>query len=201
MRALFTIAATVPTARVLREQQRWLIPLTAIIVINIGVLLGVVLPMARSVDAGERRGTVAAKSLADATTDFKDAQATRDGQAQATTDLATFYKQVLPTDVASARRITHVKLSQMARAHEVTFERSQANIEDLKDSQLDRLQMSYELAGNWDDIRKFIYEIETGEEFIVIDNVLLAEGADGNAPLSLTLEVSTYFRSTDGHER
>ena len=201
MRALFSIGGTVPLARVLREQQRVLIPLIAIIAINIGVLVGVVLPMARSVDAGERRGTAAAKALADATKDFKDAQATRDGQAQATTDLATFYQQVLPTDVASARRITHVKLSQMARQHDVTFERSQANIETLKDSQLDRLQMSYELAGDWDDIRKFIYEIETGPEFIVIDNVLLAEGAEGVSALSLTLEVSTYFRAAEGHER
>jgi Tfp pilus assembly protein PilO len=201
VKALFTIAGTVPFARVLREQQRVLIPLIAIIVINIGVLLGVVLPMAQSVDAGGRRSTAAVKALADATKDFTDAQATRDGQAQATTDLSTFYKQVLPTDVASARRITHVRLSQMARAHAVEFQRSQATIEEVKGSQLDRLEMSYELAGNWNDIRKFIYEIETGQEFIVIDNVLLAEGADGDAPLSLTLAVSTYFRSADGHAR
>ena len=200
MKALFTTASTVPFARVLREQQRWLIPLIAIIVIDIGVLVGVVLPMAQSVDAGERRSTAAAKALADATKDLKDAQATRDGQAQAATDLATFYRQVLPTDVASARRITYVKLSQMARAHDVTFESSSANIEKIRNSSLDRLLMAYELAGNWDDIRQFIYEIETGHEFIVIDNVVLAEGADGGAPLSLRLEVSTYFRPADGHE-
>jgi Tfp pilus assembly protein PilO len=201
VKALFTVASTVPFARVLREQQRWLIPLIAIIVINIGVLVGVVLPMARSVDAVERRGAAAAKALADATKDLKDAQATRDGQTQAGTDLATFYRQVLPVDVASARRITGIKLSQMARAHDVTFERSQADIETIKNSSLDRLVMSYELAGNWDDIRKFIYEIETGQEFIVIDNVLLSEGAEGGSPLSLRLEVSTYFRPADGHER
>jgi Tfp pilus assembly protein PilO len=200
MKALFTIGGTVPLARVLREQRRWLIPLTAIIVINIGVLIGVVLPMARSVDAGERRGATADKALADATKDLKEAQATRDGQAQATTDLDTFYRQVLPADVATARRITHVKLSQLARAHDVTFERSQANIEAIKKSQLERLMVSYDLAGNWNDIRQFIYEIETGPEFVVIDNVVLSEGTDGNAPLSLTLEVSTYFRS-EGHDR
>ncbi len=200
MKALFTTVGTVPLARVLREQRRWLVPLTAIIVINIGVLIGVVLPMARSVDAGERRGATADKGLADATRDLKEAQATRDGQAQATTDLDTFYRQVLPADVATARRITHVKLSQLARAHDVTFERSQANIEAVKKSQLDRLMVSYDLAGNWNDIRQFIYEIETGPEFVVIDNVVLSEGTDGNAPLSLTLEVSTYFRS-DGHDR
>ncbi|MGH9384900.1 MAG: GspMb/PilO family protein [Vicinamibacterales bacterium] len=195
MKALFMIAGTVPLSRVLREQQRWLIPLTAIIVIDIGVLVGVVLPMSQSVDAGERRGTAATQALAAATADFKDAQATRDGQAQATADLDTFYRQVLPTDVATARRITHVKLSQKARTHNVSYGRSQASIEEVKDSRLDRLLMSYELAGNWDAIRQFIYEIETGQEFIVIDNVVLAETADSGAPLSLRLQVSTYFRS------
>jgi hypothetical protein len=191
---------TVPLSRVLREQRRWLIPLTAIIAINVGALVGVVLPMSRSVDAGGRRGVAAERGLLDATKDLKDAQATRDGQAQATTDLDTFYSEVLPTDVAAARRITHVKFSQLARARNVTFERSLANIEAVKDSQLERLGVSYELAGDWDDIRQFIYEIETGPEFIVIDNVVLAEGADGNSPLSLTLEVSTYFRP-EGHEK
>ena len=197
MNALFTVGGTVPIARVLREQRRWLIPVTAVIVINLGVLIGVVLPMSQSVDAGERRSTTASRALADATKDLKDAQAARDGQAQATTDLDLFYRQVLPSDVATARRITHVKLSQMAREHDVRFERSQADIQPVKDSQLDRLQMSYDLSGSWDDIRQFIYDIETGSEFIIIDNVVLAEGAAGNSPLSLTLDVSTYFRVED----
>ena len=38
--------------------------------------------------------------------------------------------------------------------------------------------------------------VETGPDFIVIDNVQLAEGAQANAPLSLTLELSTYYRVT-----
>lgn len=197
MKALFMIGGAVPLGRVLREQRGWLIPLVAIIVINIGVLIGIVLPMSQSVDAGERRDTAAAQGLAAATADLKDAQATRDGQTQATADLDTFYRQVLPTDVATARRITHVKLSQLARTHEVRFERSSANIKPIKDSQLDQLDMTYDLSGSWDDIRQFIFAIETGESFIVIDNVVLAEGADGAAPLSLTLAVSTYFRVQD----
>jgi hypothetical protein len=195
MKALFMIGGTIPFARILREQQRWIVPLVALIAINIGVLVGVVLPMSRTVNAGEQRGAAAARALADATADFKDAQATRDGQKQATADLDKFYNQVLPTDVASARRMTYLRLSQLARAHDVAFERSLATIEEVKNSQLDRLVMSYELTGSWDDVRRFIYEIEVGEEFIVIDNVVLAEGANGAQPLSLTLALSTYFRA------
>ena len=41
----------------------------------------------------------------------------------------------------------------------------------LRDSTLERLHVNYSLTGDWDDIRQLIYEIETGPDFIVIDNV------------------------------
>jgi len=192
MKALFSVASTVPFARIVREQRRWLVPLLTVIAFNIGVLLAVVMPMSRSVESGERGAAVAARSLTEATADLQDAQAT--------TDLDTFYREVLPSDLATARRITHLKLSQMAREHDVAFERSKSTPEAQKNSDLERLQVSYELSGNWDAIRQFIYRIETGREFVVIDNVVLAEGSDSSAPLSLTLELSTYYR-VGGHDR
>ena len=54
--------------------------------------------------------------------------------------------------------------------------------------------MQCSLEGDWDDIRQLIYEIETGPDFIVIDNVALSEGEGANAPLALALEISTYYR-------
>jgi len=60
---------------------------------------------------------------------------------------------------------------------------------------LARLRVSYALAGNYNDIRALIYGIETASDFLVIDNVFLGEGADEQAPLTLTLELSTYYRA------
>jgi hypothetical protein len=54
--------------------------------------------------------------------------------------------------------------------------------------------VSCSLAGDWDDIRQLIYDIETGPDFIVIDNVGLSEGSEPNAPLALELQLSTYYR-------
>ena len=90
--------------------------------------------------------------------------------------------------------MTHLKLAQLARSHDVTFQSGAATPEALRDSTLERLQVNYALTGDWDDIRQLIYEIETGPDFIVIDNVQLAEGSEANAPLSLTLDLSTYYR-------
>lgn len=66
--------------------------------------------------------------------------------------------------------------------------------EEIRDSTLQRLRVQVSLEGDWDDIRQLIYEIETGPDFIVIDNVALSEGEGGTAPLALELEISTYYR-------
>ena len=196
MNALYTVGATVPWSRVVREYRPWLLPLGAVIAINVGVLVSVVLPLARSVESSQQQADRSAQALAAATADFRDAEATRKGQAQATSDLERFYSQVLPADPAAARRITHLKLSQLAREHDVTFERSAAAPETLTGSQLERLKVTYGFSGSWNDIRQFIYDIETGQDFLVLDNVMLSEGSDANAPLALTLDLSTYYRAT-----
>ncbi len=61
--------------------------------------------------------------------DLKDAEATRDGQAQASADLDRFYASVLPVDMPTARRMTHLKLSQLARSHDVIFQGGAASTE------------------------------------------------------------------------
>jgi hypothetical protein len=42
-------------------------------------------------------------------------------------------------------------------------------------------------------MRAFIHALETAPEFVVIDNIELGQGADGG-PLSVTLQLSTYYR-------
>jgi len=194
MRALFTFRAEVPTARALTEHRRWLVPLGVVLAVNLAVLTLVVLPLRQSVQSGAARAQASGQSLREAMADLKDAEATRDGQAQASADLDRFYASVLPVDMPTARRMTHLKLSQLARSHDVIFRGGGASTEALADSTLERLKVNYALTGDWDDIRQMIYEIETGPDFVVIDNMRLVEGAEANAPLSLTLDLSTYYR-------
>ena len=198
MKALFTFGADVAAARVLADHRRWLVPVGIVLAINVIVLLAVVLPLRQSVQSGSLRADASAQSLREAMADLKEAEATRDGQTQASTDLDRFYADVLPSDFATARRMTGLKLAQLARAHDVDFQSGAAGTETLRDSTLERLHVNYALTGDWDDIRQLIYEIETGPDFIVIDNVQLAEGSQANAPLALTLDLSTYYRIPHG---
>ena len=62
-----------------------------------------------------------------------------------------------------------------------------------KNSRVGRLQIRMVLSGEWESIRRFIYDVESASEFVIIDDVILAQNDPGK-PLTLTLELSTYFR-------
>jgi Tfp pilus assembly protein PilO len=196
MRALFSVGGHVAIARVLREHRAALVPLAIVLVVNVIVLMAVVLPLTQRVESNEQRAETAELAQSGAEAELKQAEALRDGKARATTDLDTFYKQVLPADAAGARRITHLKLQQKAREHNVQFERSATKEETLNDSSLERQTISMNLSGDWDDIRTLIYDLETSPDFVVIDNIVIGEGMTGDAALALSLELSTYYRSS-----
>ena len=50
------------------------------------------------------------------------------------------------------------------------------------------------LQGDYESIRRFIYEVETSPDFLIIDGVTLDKGEPAR-PLTLKLELSTYYRS------
>jgi Tfp pilus assembly protein PilO len=195
MRALFSAGSYVPLSRVLREHRSALLPLVIVLAINLIVLAVVVLPLSQRVVTSEARAQTADRAQAAADSEFKHAESIRDGKTRASADLEMFYRDVLPADAAVARRITHVKPQQRAREHNVRYERGATNEEEIDDSVLERQTVSMTLSGDYDDLRAFIYTLETSPDFIVIDNVGIAEGSGVDAPLSLSLDLSTYYRT------
>jgi Tfp pilus assembly protein PilO len=194
MRALYGQGASVPLARVLREHRAALLPLAVVLAVNVVVLVAVVLPLSQRVSSNEARAAAAERAQQSADVEFKQADALREGKARATTDLDTFYRQVLPGGVSAARRILELQLQQLANSHGVQFQRSSALEEEVRDSSLNRLGYTMSFTGDWDDIRGFIYELETSPNFVIIDNILLAEAVQSGS-LTLSLELSTYYRN------
>jgi Tfp pilus assembly protein PilO len=191
MKAL-AAAGHVPLARVMAEHRAWILPLALVLAINLGVLVGIVLPLASAAATTESRAQSARQALAAAEREFKAAEATRDGQSLATRELQTFYGEVLPRDFRSAARITHIKLAQLAEAHGVRYEQMSANADRERDSTLERLAVNMQLSGGYEDIRGFLHALETSSDFVVIDNMLLGSASE-NEGLTLTLQVSTYY--------
>jgi hypothetical protein len=181
--------------RILREHRAWIWPLAVLAGLNVLALVGGVLPMSRTVAASEQRAADAAEDATAAAAELAAARATRDGRDNATRELAVFYEDVLPGNVAGARRLLQLKIAQLARAHDITFARSVATPESIRDSDLARLKATVDLVGRYRDVRQFLYELETSHEFVVVDAIQLSEGEDLAGPLDLTIEVSTYFKA------
>jgi hypothetical protein len=107
---------------------------------------------------------------------------------------------VLPASAANARKLTYTRLAQLARQANVTLEHGSNAIKHEKGSQLSKLTTTYTLSGDYRDVRRFIYSLETAPEFIVLENIGLTSAAGEQQVkrgLAMSLEIATYYRSGD----
>jgi Tfp pilus assembly protein PilO len=178
--------------RILQEKRHLVLPLAVALAANVAIFAVAVLPLARKVDAATARAGEAAGALAQAEAAHKAALAVVAGKARADEELKKFYREVLPADWATARRITYLRLVQLANKFGLSPTQGAAEPRS-DDSALTRLQMTMKIAGEYRGIRQFLYALETAPDFVVIENVSLAQGQESNAPLVLTLEVATYY--------
>jgi Tfp pilus assembly protein PilO len=180
--------------RVMAEHRRLVVPLLIALGVNIVAYAAVVYPLSRRVANVAERDRAAEQALAQARSEHAQASGTLTGKARAATELTTFYNDVLPHDLSGARRLTYLRLSQLARESNLRLESGSYEPVAERGSTLTRLKIKLVLSGTYGDMRAFIHQLETAPEFVVIDNVELAEGADGG-PLGVTLELSTYYRN------
>jgi Tfp pilus assembly protein PilO len=182
--------------RVVSEHRRAVIALGVLLIVNV-VLYGFVVYRGRLVASIQDRDRSAEQALASARADYDQASGTLSGKARAGTELTRFYTEILPTDLAGARRLTHLRIPQLARQSGLRYERSTAKEGALRDSTLRRLQIETVLSGSYADMRTFIHQLETSPEFVVIDNVALSEDDSDAGGLVVTLQLSTYYRDTE----
>lgn len=179
--------------RVAQEHRRLVFPLLGALAVNVLVYALVVYPLSDRVANVAEREQAAEAALDAARREHAQASGALTGKARASAELTTFYSDVLPQGLTGARRLTYLRLSQLARQSDLQLENWRATDTLERNSTLSQLSIQMELTGSWDDIRGFLHQLETAPEFVVIDNVELAEGADGGA-LALTLALSTYYR-------
>jgi Tfp pilus assembly protein PilO len=187
------------TRRVMAEKRRYIYPLVAAVLVNAALLLGVVYPLSKKVAAGEQQAQEAATVLAVAKRDHAAARATVSGKESADGELKKFYSAVLPPDQSAARRLTYTKIEELARAANVTRLHSERKQSQERDSELGKLTVTHSISGQYRDIRKFIYQLETLPEFLIVENVAVTQGAGGGGTLNATVQVATYYRA-EGNE-
>jgi Tfp pilus assembly protein PilO len=182
-------------SRVGADHRRVLVALSVLAVLNAVVLTLAVYPLSLKVAASQRRADAAQARLRQAERDVAQVHATLATTEQADKDLARFYSAVLPQDVSAARRLTYAHLAELADTHNLAVTRRTYGLDASYKGRLARLEIEMVLSGEYSDIRDFIYALETSPEFVVIEDVSLAEGARPEAGLTVNLHLATYFRS------
>jgi type IV pilus assembly protein PilO len=186
--------------RVMAEKRRLIVPLVVAIIGSALLYAVVVYPLGRQVTAAEEEARVQREQLNRARLDDQLAKATVTGKQQADAALQKFYKDVLPADQAIARKLTYTRLAQLAKQANVTLEHGTNGVKHEKGSGLSKLTTTYTLTGDYRNVRRFIYSLETAPEFILLENVGLSSSTGDqpqNRGLSMNLEIATYFRSGD----
>ncbi len=164
--------------RTLSEKRRMVVPLAAGLALNLLLYIGAVYPLGVRARTAERRAAASAADLAAAERDDRSVQALIEGRTETDAALDRFYAHVLPADMSTARGITYLHLAQLADDHNLrSLRRSAAPDPDQKGT-LERMRITMALEGDYEDLRRFIYDLESGADFIVIDGVVITQGAD-----------------------
>ena len=185
----------IPTRRVFTEKRSLIVPLLIAIVVNIALYAIVVYPLSQKVAGGEQAARASSTALDAAKRDYAQARATVAGKGQADEELRKFYSDVLPPDISGARRITFLRMEQLARQAGLRLERETSDPKPERDSQLVKFTYTASLSGEYRNIRRFVHELETAPEFLVLENVELSQSETEQRGLNVNVQIATYYRA------
>ena len=154
------------------------LPLAVALLANAAIFGLVVYPSSGSVARAEQQEQAALQELAAAQREFTAATSTQRDKSRAEQDLKKFYNDVLPADMAGARRATYLHLAQLARDAGLAVSaaaggvaRAQAGRPGRPAPTLARFDITMVLEGDYEGVRQFLRDVEASDGFIVIDNV------------------------------
>jgi len=186
--------------RVFFERRVLILPLGLALLANAAIFGLVVYPSSGRVARAEQQEQVALQELDAAQREYTAAERIQRDKVRAEQDLQKFYEDVLPADMAGARRATYLHLSRLARDAGLQYQRRLEESREPKAgdqapaAKLARFDITMVLEGDYEGVREFLRNVEASDGFIVIDNIGLAEGTERGANLVLTVQLSTYYR-------
>ena len=180
--------------RIVAEKRKLVVPLAIALGANILAYVVVVRPLVDKSAGAADRANQAASAKRAAERDLTLARSLVSGKAEADQELSAFYQKVLPADLTAARRMTYASLPALAKKTGVRYEARTTSIDEKDhDARLKRMSIKMVLQGDYRNIRQFIYELESAPEFVIIDDLTLAENV-ANEQQTLTINLSTYYR-------
>jgi Tfp pilus assembly protein PilO len=185
--------------RIYVEHRKVLLPLLVFLIANVAVLLLAVLPLRQGVKSANEDERAAFLKLNEARLADRKTRENSTKQEQAKVELRKFYEDILPIDFPTARDLLYVWAQKTAVASRLQYKSGIMDFEGIKDSRLVKVYYKFSLVGDYADIRKFLYSLETATEFVVVERVELAQsqlsGTNANGPLNLLVNVATYYQA------
>ncbi|MCY4659631.1 MAG: GspMb/PilO family protein [Acidobacteria bacterium] len=179
--------------RVLAEKRLPVLIVAGTLAVDAALYALVVFPWSRALAAAEQRAVRAAGARDGARRGLAAAEAALAGTTEAAEAVEAFYLDVLPLDLADARARTSLRLAELAAQHGLVLEQRSMAPERDEASRLGRLRMTMRLEGEYRDLRRFVYALETGAEFIVIEEIVLRDGDRDDEAQVLTIGLATYY--------
>lgn len=184
--------------RLFAEHRRMIVAVAVLAAANLVGYLAVVYPLEARYTRTLTRVERSRAALGAATLEERNATAAVHAKRQADRDLAQFYSAVLPQSESEARRLTYRRMAEMARSHRLDFDRRTFSLEAEPDSRLDRLTMTMTVSGTYQDIRRFLHELETTPAFLVIRGLALEQPDVEVGPVEMSMELATYVDRNAG---
>jgi hypothetical protein len=184
--------------RIYRERRGIVLPLIVLAVLVVGIFVGGVLPLRAHVSGLEATAVDAENDLKIARADDLKANREQQLKQQADVDLQKFYRDILPRDFNAASELTSYFLDKSARESGLRYESGTFRPErsdSTKKSRLTKMTGDVTLKGEYNAVRRFLYRLETAEEFVIVEDVQLNQpgGPDSGNTLELNLTVTTSF--------
>ena len=183
--------------RIVQENRRVVYILAAALVINAALYALVVYPLSQRVTSGEQEAGESTRALVAARKTFDSARGTVSGKKEADAELVKFYEDVLPPDLSGARRVLYPRLDQLARKANLTLGAYRFHLDANPIGELRKITMTMNLTGDYSSVRRFIHELETAPEFLVLESVAVTAAAEGDRRLNVVAQVATYYRTPE----
>ena len=183
--------------RIVQENRRVVYILAAALVINAALYALVVYPLSQRVTSGEQEAGESTRALVAARKTFDSARGTVSGKKEADAELVKFYEDVLPPDLSGARRVLYPRLDQLARKANLTLGAYRFHLDANPIGDLRKITMTMNLTGDYSSVRRFIHELETAPEFLVLESVAVTTASEGDRRLNVVAQVATYYRTPE----
>ena len=183
--------------RIVQENRRVVYILAGALVINAALYALVVYPLSQRVASGEQEAGESTRALVAARKTFDSARGTVSGKKEADAELVKFYEDVLPPDLSGARRVLYPRLDQLARKANLTLGAYRFHLDANAIGDLRKISMTMNLTGDYSSVRRFIHELETAPEFLVLESVAVTAAAEGDRRLNVIAQVATYYRAPE----